>query len=69
MSLLLQYFMIVFIREVSCPYIWSSAYYRGKDCMNLFFWALFHWLSKERVVLIMFMVVGNNNNGDDVKFI
>lgn len=32
--------------------------------MNLFLWTLFHWLSKERVVLVMFMVLGNNNNGD-----
>ena len=47
----------------------SSAYYRGKDYVNLFLWALFHWLSKERVVLVMFMVLGNDKNGDDVKFI
>lgn len=56
--------IIVFIREVACPFIWSSAYYRDKDYVNLFLWALFHCLSKERVVLVMFMVLGNDNNGD-----
>lgn len=32
--------------------------------MNLFLWALFHCLSKERVVLVMFMVLGNDNDGN-----
>lgn len=50
--------------EVACPYIWSSAYYRFSDYVNLFLWTLFHWLSKERVVLVMFMVLGNDNNGN-----